>query len=419
MGEARKTLLSKDMRILLVSMILANTGSMMTVPLLALYVTSLGATIEEVGLFFTLASVFPLAVQIIGGWLSDTIGRLNAIAIGSVLGVLGYLAQVVAPSFWWLLIAQAIFAVTRSLVGPSFSAFTAEESSEDTRGRTFGITQTLFNVVHVIGPALGGWIAEQFSFRMTFAVAGILYLLATIIRVAMARKVAARNAQSASTPTLTGLWEQMRTMAILFVGGGVITWILIIDGVRDIAFRMSEELAPVFLQRVGALSVSQIGLLGSVMGLLSLISSPIAGMLIDRYSERATIALGTVMSTLGFLAMLLSGDFEGFALSSALLGTSWGLMDPAYQSLISKAVPGRVLGTAYGFLDTSLGLLSLPAPWLGGLVWTRYTARTPFLLTTIVLSISVWPIWAKFNLRRGNGQIEAVQPVAPAARMGG
>ena len=411
-------MLSKDMRILLVSMILANTGSMMTVPLLALYVTSLGATIEEVGLFFTLASVFPLAFQIIGGWLSDTIGRLNAIAIGSVLGVLGYLAQVVAPSFWWLLIAQAIFAVTRSLVGPSFSAFTAEESNEDTRGRTFGITQTLFNVVHVIGPALGGWIAEQFSFRMTFAVAGILYLLATIIRVAMARKVAARNAQSASTPTLTGLWEQMRTMAILFVGGGVITWILIIDGVRDIAFRMSEELAPVFLQSVGALSVSQIGLLGSVMGLLSLISSPIAGMLIDRYSERATIALGTVTSTLGFLAMLLSGDFAGFALSSALLGTSWGLMDPAYQSLISKAVPGRVLGTAYGFLDTSLGLLSLPAPWLGGQIWTRYTARTPFLLTTIVLSISVWPIWAKFNLRRGRGQIEAVQSVAPAARMG-
>jgi MFS family permease len=174
----------------------------------------------------------------------------------------------------------------------------------------------------------------------------------------------------------------------------------------------------VFLERIGSLSVSQIGLLGSVMGLLSLLSAPVAGMLVDRFSERATIALGTVTSTLGFLTLVLSRSLAGYALSSALLGTSWGLMDPAYQSLISKAVPGRVLGTAFGFLDTSLGLFSLPAPWLGGQIWTRYTARSPFLLTTVVLSISVWPIWAKFSLRRGNGRIEVVPSAAPTPSAG-
>jgi MFS family permease len=206
-------------------------------------------------------------------------------------------------------------------------------------------------------------------------------------------------------------------MALLFVGGGVITWILLIDGVRDIAFRMSEELAPVFLERVGALSVSQIGFLGSVMGMLSLVASPIAGALVDRFSEKATIALGTVTSALGFVAMLGATNLTGFAVSSSLLGASWGLMDPAYQSLISKAVPSRVLGTAYGFLDTSLGLVSLPAPWLGGQLWTRFTARTPFFLTTIVLSLSVWPIWAKFRLGENN-HLKAV-PMAASGPSGG
>jgi hypothetical protein len=37
-------------------------------------------------------------------------------------------------------------------------------------------------------------------------------------------------------------------------------------------------------------------------------------------------------------------------------------MSPAYQSLISKAVPEKMLGTAFGFLQTSLGVVSLPAP---------------------------------------------------------
>ena len=38
-------------------------------------------------------------------------------------------------------------------------------------------------------------------------------------------------------------------------------------------------------------------------------------------------------------------------------------MSPAYNSLISKAVPEKVRGTAFGLFSTSLGLVSLPSPW--------------------------------------------------------
>ena len=34
------------------------------------------------------------------------------------------------------------------------------------------------------------------------------------------------------------------------VAGGVITWILIADGVGDISFRMSNELQPLYLQQI-------------------------------------------------------------------------------------------------------------------------------------------------------------------------
>jgi hypothetical protein len=60
----------------------------------------------------------------------------------------------------------------------------------------------------------------------------------------------------------------------------------------------------------------------NVMGVLSLAAAPIAGVLVDRFSERATIALGTVTSALGFVAMLGATNISGFALSSGLLGAS-------------------------------------------------------------------------------------------------
>ena len=70
-----------------------------------LYLTELGASVGDVGLVFTIVSTFILVLQIIGGWVSDSIGRLKAIAIGSIGGVLGYIAMLLAPSWQWMLFA--------------------------------------------------------------------------------------------------------------------------------------------------------------------------------------------------------------------------------------------------------------------------------------------------------------------------
>ena len=51
---------------------------------------------------------------------------------------------------------------------------------------------------------------------------------------------------------------------------------------------------------------------------------------------------------------------------------------PNYDSLISKAVPEENRGLAYGLFWTSISLLALPAPYIGGLLWDNFTPRTPF-----------------------------------------
>ena len=84
--KKKSPLLTKTLVILLISMITANIGGQMYGPLLPLYVQSLGADIGQIGLFFTLAMIAPLLFQILGGWLSDSIGRVQAMAIGSIAG---------------------------------------------------------------------------------------------------------------------------------------------------------------------------------------------------------------------------------------------------------------------------------------------------------------------------------------------
>jgi hypothetical protein len=73
-------------------------------------------------------------------------------------------------------------------------------------------------------------------------------------------------------------------------------------------------------------------------------------------------------------------------------------MNPSYDSLVSKAVPERLRGIAFGFFNTSLGVISLPAPWLGAQLWEHSSPRLPFAITAAAALISVAPVWFKFVL---------------------
>jgi hypothetical protein len=55
-------------------------------------------------------------------------------------------------------------------------------------------------------------------------------------------------------------------------------------------------------------------------------------------------------------------------------------------------------GAAFGLFGTSLGLVSLPAPWIGAQLWARVSPQFPFLVTAIILLLAVIPIWLKFKL---------------------
>ena len=118
----KKPILNSLLIMFLFAMILANMGGNMYSPLLPLYLKDLNANITQIGLFFTLSQIIPLLLQIMGGWVSDSLGRLRAIAIGSVIGIFVFIPLILARTWQWLLLGEGLGAVTRALVGPSFDA---------------------------------------------------------------------------------------------------------------------------------------------------------------------------------------------------------------------------------------------------------------------------------------------------------
>ncbi len=398
----------------MIAMILANLGGNMYGPLEALYLKELGAGIGQIGLFYTLSQIIPLALQILGGWISDSLGRLRAIAIGSVVGILVYIPLILATRWEWVLVASAFNAVTRSLIGPSFDAFIADHSAPQNRARLFGITQTLFGIVSVVGPIAGGYLVEWINFKGMLAVAAALYLIATFMRVGMAREAARGHEANPAALTFNSLKINLGAMIALILAGGLFTWILITDGVRDIFFGMSMSFLSVYMQDIASLSIGQIGLMNSIFGLAMMAVMIPAGWLADKVGERVNIAISFLLMafSIGMIALIKpQSPAWVYALGWTIAGIGSGLGTPAYQSLISKAVPQRLRGVAFGLFSTSLGLVSLPAPMIGGYLWEHVSPQFPFLLTAGISLLSIIPVWFKFKT---NGDMN-VEPPTPTS----
>jgi len=397
----KKTRLLNNWLILfLVAMILANIGGQMYGPLMPLYLQDLKATVAQVGLFFTLSRIIPLALQIVGGYISDSLGRLRAIAIASIAGVFTYVALILAPTWQWVLVSAAFSAITYSLIGPSFDAFIAEHSEEHNRARVFAISQTIFGIVAVVGPVLGGWLVDVRSYKFMIFIAGLFYLVATVIRILMAREASKGSESQPKKLSFSGLKMNLGSMLALLTAGGVVTWILITDSVRDMSFNLSFDLLPIYMRDFFSMTTTQIGWANSIFGIFMMLIMYPAGILSDKKGERVGIALGFFLMSvaISMLALLSNKGFWAAAAGWAIAGTGVGLLTPPYQSLISKAVPRRLRGVAYGLFSTSVGLFSLPAPYIGAMLWTNYDPRLPFAITAVICLLTIIPVWFKFKI---------------------
>lgn len=399
--KTKKRILSNTLIVFMVAMVFANIASQMYVTMLPLYLKYLGADVMQIGIFFTVSQIVPLVLQVLGGWVSDTIGRLRSVAIGSLIGLGAFISPIFVPTWQWLYLSEGLNSLTRSLIGPSFGAFIAEETAEEHRGKVYGITDTIYSVVTVIGPPLAGWLADTYGFRIMLAVAAGIYVCATTIRLILAKVAGKRyKTQAGEKLTFESLKVNFKTIFSLVVAGGLLTWLLLTDGVRDIAFSISFRLMPLYLEEIGGMSLQQIGWLASFFGIAMMVTTIPAGWFADKFGERIAIALGFFLEFVAMLLLINVESFFGYASVWAIFGVGVGLLSPAYQSLLSKVLPEKLRGTGFGLIHASLGIFSLPAPAIGSFLWKTINPQAPFYITAVFALITVVPAWLKFKLNK-------------------
>ena len=411
--NATEPLITRRILLLFIGRSFAEATRAMTTVQIPIFLRELGASVGEIGLFFTLAMILPLLFRLLGGWMSDSIGRLRAMLFGSLAGILAYLPYAFARDWQMALLGPALLAIATALIVPSYRAHIADIVPDERQGRIFGIGNSVLNLAWVVAPPLGGFLAYAYGYRTMFLSAILLYTIAAVLFWYLVRTDERVNGPTGEKPSLASLRSSFGEILPLAVAGGLFTWILITDGIQDVALDLSFNLMPVYLNDIIGIGKQSIGVMDGLHGIAWVIASPLGGWLADRVGAKQGIMLGLGGLMLSPLIFAFAVDFWGFALSWIVLGIGAAIFGPALDVLIARGVSQHLRGLAYAFVATSLGVISLPAPWIGSQIWIALGPKAPFILTSGLGILALIPAWLRLRIPENQDPALEVETLDP------
>jgi EmrB/QacA subfamily drug resistance transporter len=128
----------------------------------------LDATIPQVQWIIEAYALFMSSLMLFGGALGDKYGRKRIFALGIVLFTGSSVWCGLSPNTSHLIVARAFQGVGGALLVPGSLAIINISFSEEKRGRAIGTWSAFTAITTALGPILGGWLAENISWRLVF-----------------------------------------------------------------------------------------------------------------------------------------------------------------------------------------------------------------------------------------------------------
>jgi DHA1 family tetracycline resistance protein-like MFS transporter len=342
---------------------LMNAVAMMIViPVLPRLVQSFtGSTASAahyVGLFATVFALLQFLMSPILGSLSDRFGR-RAIILTSAFGQgCQFVLMALAPSLAWLLLARVISGITAGSL-PAVNAYIADVVPARDRAASFGWVAAANSAGFLLGPALGGMLAE-FDPRLPFWVAAglcaanFLYgsvVLKESLRVEQREPLRLRSANPIAALRFLGLRAGVASLALVLV-------------MLMLAQQCLPNTIVLYTDYRFGWSAGQIGIYLTAVGVANmLVQAFVLKRFVARFGERAAVMVGFIAYTVAFLIYGAAPAGRAFVFGAPFFALG-GLVTPSIQAQITRKVAPDEQGRLQGALGAATSLCGLFTPLL-------------------------------------------------------
>jgi MFS family permease len=365
------------------------SGSMtMVLPFLSLYIETFGNFSEKYvqqwsGWTFGITFVTAFLFSPIWGRIGDKFGRKKILIFSAFGMAFSIFMMGFVESVWQLFILRLFMGIFSGFISMS-QAFISTQTPKDIAGRVLGTLQTGGITGSLVGPLLGGVLADSFGYSATFQGTSIaIFVSALLVMLTTEYKMSDGKKGTKSS------YSSKEVLAHI-VKNPLLLSVLLISTLIQIAHFSIQPILSLYVNEIHGHENLALysGIAFSAAGLGNLMMARQWGKIADK------IGYVKILITLLFMAAIvyLPGGFVTsiwqLVIIRFLLGIAIGGIVPVRVAYIRQEAPISMQGEVLGY-NTSLRFLgNVIGPVMGGMVAGYFGFSAVFIITSMLLLIS-------------------------------
>jgi len=365
----------RTVRIFAWASFLNDMGSDIIYPVWPLFVTEiLKANMAVLGFVDGLGEAVVSLAKALSGYWSDRIRKRKVfIWSGYLMGAASRIGYAIS-TVWQHLIPFRILDRAGKIRGAPRDAIIADVSTNDNRGRNFGLMRMADNLGAVVGILICLALFKKIGYRALFILAAIPSLISVLLILIKIKEPGHTEKVIYKGMTLRDLDRNFVLFMILsgIFAIGNFTYSFLLIRAKQIGF--PEAFVPV-LYLVYTLSAS-------------LTAYPF-GRLADRIGRKTVMQMSFLLWGLVCLDVIFFQSKIMILLMFVIYGLHKGALEPVQSTIVSELAPEKFRASSLGTYQMLIGLCAFPASLIAGFLWDKIGALAPFYLSlglTIVAS---------------------------------
>ncbi|MGA2330859.1 MAG: MFS transporter [Syntrophales bacterium] len=367
--ETRKTV-----RTFAIASFLNDFGSDVIYPIWPMFITTvLGANMAILGLIDGLGEAFVSISKAASGYISDRVHRRKVfIWTGYLFGAVSRVGYAFS-TVWQQVIPFKIFDRMGKIRGAPRDAIVADISTDQNRGRHFGLLRAMDNLGAVCGILFCIAFYQLLGYRNLFLLAAIPSAVGAILIFYYIKETEPSEAKIFHGFALRDLNANFKLFLILscFFALGSFSYSFLLIYATHLGF--TTAFVPV---------------LYLIFTVSAAIFSIPSGRLSDKIGRKALMILAFLSWGAVCLSLILSSSHVVIVLAFALYGLHKGILDTVQTTFVSELSPESYRATGLGVFQMAVGLCALPASLVAGLLWDQISIFAPLYLSLVLTLVA-------------------------------
>ncbi|HLO12097.1 MAG TPA: MFS transporter [Pseudoneobacillus sp.] len=235
----------------------------------------------------------------------------------------------------------------------------------------------------IIGPLLGGGIAELVGNRWAFATGGIIVGLATFLIIFWVKEENFKPSKEKGS---------IKKDFKVALSNRPFLLVIILTLIISCSIMIIDPLVPLYITQLGGSSKHASLLTGFVIalpGIASALFAPIWGKWADKVGFQRVLFIGLLGGGLGMLAQILFAHIWGFSIIRFIYGIFFCAVYPSLNGLVVKSTPENFRGRAFSLNQTANQIGGMIGPIIGGFLAGIFPIHSVFVVTGMLLLVAV------------------------------